>query len=359
MTANNSTVAKEVDSTTTNKGKEVMMMNNEQRDEEDINGDNEDELEDDDNNNNNNHDDGGVAVASAAAVSAASASPPGSFKNSYLEMVAAKRARNEAMIQKLGFPNLRKKKMAAIKKNTPPTKKTKKKKYPARPVRQSLRIRKEGPPTEFLELVDFPDENSVGQRRRRPGGGLRPQIQSVPPRTPPLQSKDSTRSSILRPDRRVHTVTPEPSLSVQDIDRIHRRSSSRRSNRNKTSSKTTLSSPPTWLDDFRYYLKEVDGVSCSNESRVLSSVTKLATGQGIGYRHWPAHIVFAQDCSLDPTLSTSSTTTTSLEEWYDLAIHYEATYGRDRGNGWLLLHPIQKLMQYQQWLHEGQQQEHS
>ena len=239
-------------------------------------------------------------------------------RNSYLEMVAAKRARNEAMIQQLGIPQLLKKKPS--KKTSSTSKKSSQAK--PEPVRVSSRIRKK--PAEYAKgLTEFGDE-PVGRGRR----SLRSQRRRVP--SPRQMSKESPRES-------------SPTAVQQEALQSDRAFSKQQQN-----GSSNRPSSLDWLDDLRHYLVHVDGISPSNVSRVMSQVIKLADGRGIGYRRWPSNVVFAQGSPVHPA-------TTDLDALYETAMDYETQYGRDLGNGWLLAHPIQKLIQFEPWWKEFKQ----
>ncbi|KAL7565144.1 hypothetical protein ACA910_021523 [Epithemia clementina (nom. ined.)] len=274
-------------------------------------------------------------------------------RNSYLEMVAAKRARNEAMIQQLGIPQFLKKRKSTTR--TPSSslsssssgspenksKRSKTKKAP-KPVRQSLRIRKA--PAEFSRLALFPDD--PGSRRRR----LRPRRAASlsSPSTPSLMKKGVSKSASPRnaPSKFQHDminkrrlVTAPSPTGVMDFD-----------DDDNNNNNSYQSDEESWLETLEYYLKEVDCISASNVSRVMSQVRKLATGQGVAYGRWPEHAVFGCGTPVHPNA-------TDFEALYDRAVEHEATYGRDLGNGWLLLHPIHKLCLFQSWWRQEHQQQ--
>ena len=90
--------------------------------------------------------------------------------------------------------------------------------------------------------------------------------------------------------------------------------------------------------DFERFLK-AQGTSAANIRAVLKRVGQLVAGQGVRYGKWPDGIVFKENEAV--RLS---------DDLYQLrqeAQKYEDDYGKDLGNGWLLRHPITKLMLYQ------------
>ena len=65
-------------------------------------------------------------------------------------------------------------------------------------------------------------------------------------------------------------------------------------------------------------------------------MTKLVTGVGVDYHRWPAGVVFRKG---EPV-----TLQDDLAEIKEDAKDFEAQHGRDLGNGWLLNHPLQKMI---------------
>jgi hypothetical protein len=111
---------------------------------------------------------------------------------------------------------------------------------------------------------------------------------------------------------------------------------------------------PTWFPEFEMFLTSVPHgsiskvASPSNAKSVLRQVKKLVTGEGIGYIQWPRNIIFAEHrvVTLD-------------DDFHVLLLeakHYEDTYGRDTGNGWLVRHPLKKLLLFQSYQQHLQQQ---
>ena len=71
-------------------------------------------------------------------------------------------------------------------------------------------------------------------------------------------------------------------------------------------------------------------------------MTKLVTGVGVDYHHWPAGVVFRKG---EPV-----TLQDDLAEIKEDAKDFEAQHGRDLGNGWLLNHPLQKMILFRDHL---------
>jgi hypothetical protein len=99
-----------------------------------------------------------------------------------------------------------------------------------------------------------------------------------------------------------------------------------------------------WLEEFRMWLVTPTDlhkpVSEDNRRQVMRAARALASGAGIGYRHWPSSVVF---CAGRP-ISLGS-------DFLDLILEGQALeeqHGRDRGNGWLFKHACKKLWLFQQ-----------
>ena len=83
-------------------------------------------------------------------------------------------------------------------------------------------------------------------------------------------------------------------------------------------------------------------ISPDNRKTVIRQVTKLVTGVGVDYHHWPAGVVFRKG---EPV-----TLQDDLAEIKEDAKDFEAQHGRDLGNGWLLNHPLQKMILFRDHL---------
>ena len=75
---------------------------------------------------------------------------------------------------------------------------------------------------------------------------------------------------------------------------------------------------------------------------MIRQVTKLVTGVGVDYHHWPAGVVFRKG---EPV-----TLQDDLAQIKEDAKEFEAEHGRDLGNGWLLNHPLQKMILFRDHL---------
>ena len=66
------------------------------------------------------------------------------------------------------------------------------------------------------------------------------------------------------------------------------------------------------------------------------------SGEGVTYAYWPDGVVFRKG---EPVTMQSD-----ISKIIDDARDYEDQYGEDRGHGWLLNHPLRKLLFYQHYL---------
>ena len=80
----------------------------------------------------------------------------------------------------------------------------------------------------------------------------------------------------------------------------------------------------------------------NNRKTVIRQVTKLVTGVGVDYHRWPAGVVFRKG---EPV-----TLQDDLVQIKEDAKEFEAEHGRDLGNGWLLNHPLQKMILFRDHL---------
>lgn len=100
-----------------------------------------------------------------------------------------------------------------------------------------------------------------------------------------------------------------------------------------------------YLDKFREFLVYHDKISEQNERNVMRQVKKLASGEGVRYESarygWPEGCYFMKGTKVTPL--------SDLVDIMQKAIEAENKNGIDRGNGWLLRHPIKKLLLFQQF----------
>jgi hypothetical protein len=99
-----------------------------------------------------------------------------------------------------------------------------------------------------------------------------------------------------------------------------------------------------WLDEFRTFLETVPhGRMCrvasrSNATRIIGVVKKLAMGEGVGTKAWP--VSFYKDVAVDMSMD--------MKLLRQHADDFQKQYG-DPSNGWLLNHPTDKLLLYQEY----------
>ncbi|CAJ1930127.1 unnamed protein product [Cylindrotheca closterium] len=100
-----------------------------------------------------------------------------------------------------------------------------------------------------------------------------------------------------------------------------------------------------YLGKFREFLKCVDNISDPNEKNVMRQITKLANGEGVRYTSpqfgWPEGCYFMKGEPVTPI--------SDVVELLNEAQKCEDEWGRDHGNGWLLRHPLKKLLMFQQF----------
>lgn len=94
------------------------------------------------------------------------------------------------------------------------------------------------------------------------------------------------------------------------------------------------------LSKFREFLRYHDKISESNERRVMPQVRKLLRGEGIGYKHWKGKTFHKGE-----KITLMHDIVALMEE----ANECERAWGKDLGNGWLLNHPLKKLLIFQQF----------
>jgi len=97
---------------------------------------------------------------------------------------------------------------------------------------------------------------------------------------------------------------------------------------------------------FEEFLDYERPISAENKRRVMKQVNKLFAGEGIRYESarygWPENCYFQKGTKITP-----------MTDFVELMIEgheCEEKWGRDRGNGWLLAHPLKKLLLFQQFL---------
>jgi len=97
---------------------------------------------------------------------------------------------------------------------------------------------------------------------------------------------------------------------------------------------------------FQEFLVYKNKISEQNERNVMRQVRKLATGEGIRYESprygWDEGCYFKKGEKITP-----------MSDIVELMIEGQACedeWGRDHGNGWLISHPLKKLLLFQQFI---------
>ncbi|KAJ1450079.1 hypothetical protein M885DRAFT_533320 [Pelagophyceae sp. CCMP2097] len=91
---------------------------------------------------------------------------------------------------------------------------------------------------------------------------------------------------------------------------------------------------------FEAFLTTAHAISAANRRMVLRQCTRLVAGAGVDYaNNWADGIAFRKG---EP-VGLSSDISQIIEDARD----FEDAHGRDRSNGWLLKHPLRKLLLFQ------------
>jgi hypothetical protein len=123
----------------------------------------------------------------------------------------------------------------------------------------------------------------------------------------------------------------------------------RRPSTTHSRSPTGARDDPCWIDEMHSFLIFIPhgtkntkkSISVPNARTDIRQVRRLTSGDGITYKHWPTGTIFAPNERIHLS-------TTNFDQLFDRAKAWEERYGKDKGNGWLLKHPIMKLKIYQQ-----------
>lgn len=201
----------------------------------------------------------------------------------------------------------RKKKKTIIRQKKTPSPK-------ARTERRSNRLSK-SPETKFYQLSHNFDEEVMVEQRASASSAKDEEVE-------PYQAEVSVRQ--VR--RRVNLNRDDYSVSEEDMKNLR-----------------GVMDVEIFLSKFREFLRYQDKISDSNERSVMRQVRKLALGEGIRYESekygWPEGKYFRRGEKI--------TLMHDIVELMDEAMECEAKWGRDRGNGWLLSHPLKKLLIFQ------------
>jgi hypothetical protein len=99
------------------------------------------------------------------------------------------------------------------------------------------------------------------------------------------------------------------------------------------------------VEDVEEYLINEEGMSQANVRSVIRQVRKLQSGEGVTYTPWGSDVVFCPR----PLKDLGEDFRYLREE----AKAFESEHGEDKGHGWLLKHPLQKLENYQIYFYQN------
>jgi hypothetical protein len=97
-----------------------------------------------------------------------------------------------------------------------------------------------------------------------------------------------------------------------------------------------------FVDKLKHFLTDVHQISTSNLDRVLRSITKLTSGEGVRAPQWPENCHFLKGEAVSIT--------SDVHDLIERGRECEEEWGRDLGNGWLYNHPLRKLGLFQSYL---------
>jgi len=153
------------------------------------------------------------------------------------------------------------------------------------------------------------------------------------------------RTPDLSPDlsnsrRRVSPVDPSPSrrriLSSEDEEF---------GSFNEEDKKVLNVIDDNFLAKFEEFLVVHDKISHQNVRNVMRQIGKLVRGEGIRYESprygWPENCYFQKSVKICPL--------TNVVKLISEGRECEDRWGRDHGNGWLINHPLKKLLRFQQF----------
>jgi hypothetical protein len=246
--------------------------------------------------------------------------------------------KNEAYLEKLGLMNAKNK---LLKATTAPTKRNqqRRKKIPMEPSRRSNRLQRtsgtdqEGssPGKDDLLMLSYYDDNDDAR-------AVVPQGRDGP-------SASSSPSSVVYKHHYDQDDNDGPSASFRKV----RKSIPNAADFQLTEEERAILARNTMDDNYLHKFKEFlvyhNKISEQNVRSVMKQITKLANGEGIHYSSpnygWKPHQYFQKGNKITPL----SDFVALMEE----AAECEAKWGRDHGNGWLLSHPLKKMLLFQQF----------
>lgn len=229
-------------------------------------------------------------------------------ENPYLEKVRLKRAQNKRRLEDLGFgekfsPSERKRRRQLS--SSTPKRRRRRTDSPSStpnvvtPVRRSRRAMKQ--PVQYIAVDAMEDaERRLVQKlaRRRQG------------------ESSSTAKAVKRRNVSQLDSTPLSEATVEKLNKVCN---------------------DDWVEDMRRYFADHQGNSPNNVMRVMTVVERLAEGVGVVHpmtrdRFWKKRKIHLG---------------TDFRSMLDDASEWVYTNGGDRGNGWLIEHPVKKCLIYQ------------
>eukprot|EP00934_Nitzschia_sp_Nitz4_P002536 Nitzschia sp. Nitz4//scaffold87_size112219//44773//45603//NITZ4_004071-RA/size112219-processed-gene-0.129-mRNA-1//-1//CDS//3329559360//2526//frame0 len=254
------------------------------------------------------------------------------------ELARARRIqKNEAYLASLGLDSAKPKSNEKRKQSKKPTTP----KQPQEASRRSGRIKRKwnsNPEEEKLFMLSFSRDDRVVQTVQQPD-----YVSSVNDKTTNMDDfiEDATSRS-----RRRKVMTTLPSFTSSTDESLKEYDLTDSQKQHLKDKQDLLQSTEALLEAFSNFLAHKDKISPANERNVLRQIGKLVTGQGIRYESaqygWPEGCIFGEGLSTELLLE-------NLVQWKYRAEEAESEWGRDRGNGWLLRHPLQKLYLFQQY----------
>ena len=104
------------------------------------------------------------------------------------------------------------------------------------------------------------------------------------------------------------------------------------------------------MNAFEEFLTDEHPISEDNRRQVMRQAEKLVSGQGVRYDSptygWDEGVVFRKG---EPVTMSSDIIQVIAD-----ARDFEDEHGRDHGNGWLLNHPLRKLLIFQTHVARGE-----
>jgi len=244
----------------------------------------------------------------------------GKYYSTYMEMVQANRRHNEQHLKDSGLLTLVKKKKKTTRQHQTSTP-NKKRRRPSleeasEPLRRSKRV-----PIPVVTLAKEQRDEKEDHKKTTP----------PPPRSSPR---------LLEPKPR-RKGPSKKQVSAQEEEKLRRL---------HAKYQDQMKADHAWWDDFQAFWK--GQLSDTNFKTICRQVAKLASGQGIEYKHWPAGVVFPPAANgTTPAVGLAS----DFAALYEEATAYEDRYGKDKGHGWLVKIPLKKMARFQRYYLEKQE----